>query len=119
MDTMTRDAIIAKANEAVAEAAKAASTIPATIAANARELDDLRTAKKAIEERESTLRTALLDHLESVGLDSVTDGTVSISLSSHERTGIDRAKMEALYPKVLAAVTTTTPVVQVRVKIKG
>jgi hypothetical protein len=35
------------------------------------------------------------------------------------RKGIDRSKMEALYPKVLEAVTTTTPVVQVRVKIKG
>jgi hypothetical protein len=87
--------------------------IPHEIAANARELDDIRTAKKVLEEREGALRAALLDFLESI------DGTVTISRSDTVRKGIDRSKMEALYPKVLEAVTTTTPVVQVRVKIKG
>lgn len=96
-----------------------APAIPDTIVANARELDDLRTAKKVIEEREGVLRAALLDHLASISQDSVTDGKVSISKATHDRKGIDRAKMEALYPKVLEAVTTTTPVTQVRVKIKG
>lgn len=93
--------------------------LPANIAANARELDDLRTAIKALKEREETLRAAVLDFLVTVEQDSATDGTVSVSRSSHERKGIDRAKMEALYPKVLAAVTTTTKVEQVRVKVKG
>lgn len=93
--------------------------LPPTIAANARELDDLRTAKKVIEEREGVLRAALLLHLDAIGQDADSDGQVSFSRSKSERKGIDRAKMEALYPKVLEAVTTTTPVVQVRVKIKG
>lgn len=111
MSTLTLDQI----HEAVVNG----PAIPNTIAANARELDDLRTAKKVIEEREGVLRAALLDHLDAAGEDAVTDGKVTISRSTHDRKGIDRAKMEALYPKVLIAVTTTTPVVQVRVKIKG
>jgi hypothetical protein len=93
--------------------------IPDTIAANARELDDLRTAIKALKEREEALRAGLLSYLDSVGEDAVTDGPVAISRSTHDRQNIDRAKMEALYPKILADVTTTTPVTQVRVKIKG
>ena len=96
----------------------AAPAIPANVAANARELDDLRTAKKVLEEREGVLRAALLAYLAEKGEDAVTDGNVTISRAEHERKGIDRSKMEALYPKVLEAVTTTTPVVQVRVKIK-
>lgn len=96
-----------------------ATVIPDTIVANARELDDLRTAKKVLEEREAVLRAAVLDFLEAAGVDSATDGTVSVARATHDRKGIDRAKMEALFPKVLEAVTTTTPVVQVRVKIKG
>lgn len=93
--------------------------IPHQVVANARELDDIRTAKKALEEREGVLRAAVLDFLHTIGEDSATDGTVSVARSVHVRKGIDRAKMEALYPKVLAAVTTTTPVEQLRVKIKG
>lgn len=96
-----------------------APALPDAIVANARELDDIRTAKKVLEEREAALRAAVLDFLESEGVDSATDGTVSVSRATHERKGIDRAKMEALYPKVLEAVTTSTEVTQVRVKIKG
>lgn len=113
--TMT---ITPEALETLAEKAEAPA-IPDVIVANARELDDLRSAKKVIEEREAVLRAALLDHLATIGQDAVSDGKVAISRSTSERKGIDRAKMEALYPKVLEAVTTTTPVVQVRVKIKG
>ncbi len=93
--------------------------IPDAIVANARELDDIRTAKKVLEEREGVLRAAVLDFLATESVDSATDGTVSIARSTHDRKGIDRDKMEALYPKVLEAVTTTTPVTQLRVKIKG
>lgn len=100
-------------------AAAEAPAIPDVIAANARELDDLRTAKKVIEEREGVLRAALVEFLDSIGEDAVADGPVAISRSTHDRKGIDRDKMEALYPKVLAAVTTVTPVTQIRVKIKG
>lgn len=96
-----------------------APALPDAIVANARELDDLRTAKKVLEEREGVLRAAVLDFLVTAGVDAATDGTVSVSRSTHDRNGIDRAKMEALYPKVLAAVTTTTEVTQIRVKIKG
>lgn len=96
-----------------------APVIPDTIVANARELDDLRNAKKVLEEREAILRAAVLDFLETEGIDSATDGKVSVSRSTHERKGIDRAKMEALYPKVLDACSTTTEVKQLRVKIKG
>ena len=41
-----------------------APAIPDTIVANARELDDLRTAKKVIEEREGVLRAALIEYLD-------------------------------------------------------
>lgn len=92
--------------------------IPDTILAQARELDDLRDAVKVLEDRAKTLRASLLDFLNAEGVDSITDGKVSVSRSTHERAGIDRARMEALYPKVLADVSTTTKVEQVRVKVK-
>src|SRR3989304_1823447 len=95
------------------------SLLPDAIVANARELDDLRSAKKVLEEREAVLRAAVLDFLTTEGVDSAPDGTVSVSRATHDRKGIDRAKMEALYPKVLAAVETTIPVTQLRGKIKG
>lgn len=95
------------------------SAIPDAIIANARELDDMRSALKVLKEREEVLRASVLDFLVTVGEDAVTDGTVTLSRSTHDRKGIDRAKMEALYPKVLDAVTTTTSVTQIRVKIKG
>jgi hypothetical protein len=93
--------------------------IPDEVAAQARELDDLRAAIKVLDERQKVLRASLLDFLASEGIDSVTDGTVSVARSTHMRTGIDKARMEALYPKVLADCATETPVEQVRVKIKG
>jgi hypothetical protein len=96
-----------------------APVIPDVIAAQARELDDIRSALKILEDRQSVIRASLLDHLATEGVDSVTDGTISISRATHQRTGIDKARMEALYPKVLADCATSTPVTQVRVKIKG
>lgn len=99
--------------------APAAPAIPDEVAAQARELDDLRAAIKHLKDRESVLRAALLDHLGNEGVDSVTDGVVSISRATHMRSGIDKARMEALYPKVLADCETETPVTQVRVKVKG
>lgn len=115
----TVDQATADLDAANAEVESLLNSLPANIVANARELDDLRTAIKVMKEREEALRAALLDYLESSDQDAVTDGTVSVSLSRSTRRGIDRAKMEALYPKVLEAVETTTPVTQVRVKIKG
>lgn len=96
-----------------------APAIPDAIAAQARELDDMRSALKALKEREEVLRASLLEFLDGLGEDSVAEGGISISRSAHDRKGIDRARMEALYPKVLADVSTTTKVVQVRVKVKG
>lgn len=96
-----------------------APSIPDAIAAQARELDDLRSAIKHLDERQKVLRASLLAYLDTEGVDSVTDGTVSVSRSNSIRTGVDKARMEALYPKVLADCETSTPVVQVRVKIKG
>lgn len=114
--TMT---ITPEALKALAEKANLADVIPDTVAANAVELDDLRSAIKTLEKREKALRAGLLDYLETIGQDAISDGSVAISLSRSNRKNIDRAKMEALYPKVLAAVETSTPVVQVRVKTKG
>jgi hypothetical protein len=94
-------------------------TIPHTIAANARELDDIRTARKVLEDREATLRASVLAFLDEKAVDAVTDGTVTISRSNSTRKGVDRSKLEALYPQVLRDVETTTPVTQIRVKIKG
>lgn len=96
-----------------------AQAIPDAIAAQARELDDMRGALKALKEREEVLRASLLEFLDAQGKDSIADGGVSISRSVHDRKGIDRARMEALYPKVLADVSTTTKVVQVRVRVQG
>lgn len=93
--------------------------LPEAIAANARELDDLRSALKALKEREEVLRAAVLDFLVSIDQDAATDGVVSVSRSTHDRKGVDRARLEALYPRVLADVETSTPVTQIRVKIKG
>jgi len=95
-----------------------APAIPDAVAAQARELDDLRAAIKHLKDREGVLRASLLDHLAAEGVDSVTDGAVSISRSTSVRTGIDKKRMEALYPKVLADCATETPVTQVRVKVK-
>lgn len=93
--------------------------LPAELVANARELDDLRGAMKALKEREDVLRASILDFLQTQDVDSATDGKVTVSRSSHERQGIDRTKLEALFPDVLAQVSTKTKVEQVRVKIKG
>lgn len=96
-----------------------APAIPDAIAAQARELDDLRSAIKVMKEREETIRASLLDFLKTEGVDSVAEGGVAISQNTYERANIDRKRMEALYPKVLADCETKTPVTQVRVKIKG
>ena len=100
-------------------AAEDTEVLPEGVAANARELDDLRTAIKALKDREEILRAAVISFLEGAGVDAATDGVVSVSLSSHDRKSIDRAKMEALYPAVLAAVSTTSAVTQLRVKVKA
>lgn len=94
-------------------------SIPDQVLAQARELDDLRSAIKVLDKRQKVLRAALLEHLNEQDADVITDGTVSIARTVHNRTGVDKSKMEALYPKVLADVTTITPVEQVRVKVKG
>ncbi len=96
-----------------------APPLPDEVVANARELNDLRDIEKAVEKRKEVLRAALLAHLDSVGQDAVTDGTVTVSRSHSTRKGVDRARLEALYPGVLADVSTSTPVTQVRVKVKG
>lgn len=95
-----------------------APLIPDAIVAQARELDDLRKAIKTLDERQKEIRASLLDFLAERGMDSVNDGTVSVARSTQQRTNIDRARMKALYPKVLADVTSVVPVEQVRVKIK-
>lgn len=93
--------------------------VPANILANARELDDIREVIKVAEKREKELRAQILDHLESIGEDAIAQDGVAISLSRSVRTGVDTKRLEALYPKVHADVKTSTPVTQVRVKVKG
>lgn len=93
--------------------------IPDAILANARELDDVRTAIKVMKEREETLRASVLDFLETSGDDAAAQDGVAISLSRSVRTGVDTKRLEALYPRVYADTKTTTPVTQVRVKVKG
>ena len=118
-DNRLLEALQAFVYGADAPAAAEAPAIPDAIAAQARELDDIRVTLKVLKEREGVLRASLLDFLVTEGVDSVAENGVSISKSSHERTGINRDRMEALYPKVLADVETKTPVTQVRVNIKG
>lgn len=96
-----------------------AGLVPDVILANARELADVRTAKKVLEAREEALRNVLLNYLNVVDKDSVSALGVSISRHTHDRKGVDRSRMERLYPKVLADVGTITPVTQVRVEVKG
>lgn len=110
--------VLAALRAEVAEKMENGEMLPPKIEANARELDEIRAAKKVIEKREEVLRTTLIEYLDSVEKDAVEDGDVAISRSKYDRKNIDRKKMEALYPKVLAAVETTTPVVQIRVEVK-
>lgn len=105
--------------DTVASTEVEAPAIPDEVLAQARELDDLRAAIKHLDERQKALRASLLDFLGNEGVDSVTDGTISIARSTHVRKGVDRSRMEALYPKVLADCETAIPVEQVRVKVKG
>lgn len=117
MSTMIASAIAAGVEAALAEVET--TTLTDQVAASARELSDIRDAMKVMEKREKELREVMLEHLRSIGQDADTDGTVSISRHDSERTGINMDKMRALYPKVLADVESKTPVVQVRVKIRG
>lgn len=96
-----------------------AGELPDSIAANATELDQIREAKKAMEKREKVLRDILLNYLDVVSKDSDSNGTVSISRTTHVRKNIDRDLMASLYPKVLAAVEKPTTVTQIRVEVKG
>jgi hypothetical protein len=95
-----------------------AVVIPDAIIANANELYDVRAALKVLNEREDALKRAVRGFLESAGLDAATNGIVSIFRSEYERKGVDRKKLEALYPSVLKDVGTTTDVVQIRVEVK-
>ena len=118
--TMTDQTLAeAVAEEAAAAVAAEAVIIPDAILSNARELDDMRSALKTMEKREKVLREAVLGYLTSIGEDAAVTGNVAISLSHSTRTGVDTKRLKALFPKVHAAVKTSTPVTQVRVKIKG
>jgi len=100
-------------------AAIAAPTLPADIAANARELDDIRDAQKVLKKREDTLRKTVLDHLESVDKDAIVDGDLSITVIHSERSGVDTKRLEALHPRVYNDVKTSTPVTRLVVDVKG
>lgn len=103
---------------AQAPATSTGVVLPAALAANGRELADVRAAMKVLEDREKNLKTVVRDFLEANDVDSATDGKVTVFRSEHERTGVDRKRLEALYPRVLADVATTTPVVQIRAEVK-
>ena len=115
--TITDNPIDMEALRAFIAAADKAPAVPDEILAQARELDDLRSALKTLDKRQKVLRASLLDFLSIEGVDSVTDGKVSIARSEHVRKGVDRKRMEALYPKVLADCATEISVEQVRVTV--
>lgn len=120
--TMTDDNKILEALQAFmapAPAPAAAPAIPDAIAAQARELDALRDVIKVMKDRESALRNSLLEFMNTEDVKSISDGVVAINISTQVRTGVDRKRLEALYPKVLADCATETPVTQVRVTVQG
>lgn len=101
---------------------EAGVVLPDAIAANARELADVRAVLKIYSEREDVLKKAVRNFLEGANVDAASDGTVTVFRSSHERSGVNPKRLEALYPKVFEDVRTFTPVVQIRVevaKVKG
>lgn len=91
--------------------------LPATIAANARELDDVRAVLKIYKEREEALKKNVRTWLDENGLASASDGKVAVFRSEHERSGVNAKALEALYPSVYNDVKTSTPVVQIRVEV--
>lgn len=91
--------------------------IPDDIAAQARELDKIRQAKKILKDREDAIRPALNAFLDELGQEAVAENGVSIARSSHTRLNIDREFLETQYPKVYAAVSAPVPVTQVRVTV--
>jgi hypothetical protein len=75
-------------------------------------LGHLRAAKRDIEAEEQSIRTAIIDHLEAAGESQVftASGQVAATLRISVRSGINRSKLEALYPEVFANVVTATRV---------
>jgi hypothetical protein len=75
-------------------------------------LGHLRAAKRDIEAEEQSIRTAIIDHLEATGESQVftASGQVAATLRISVRSGINRSKLEALYPEVFANVVTATRV---------
>ena len=94
-----------------------APVIPDEVAAQARELDQIRKAVKILKKREDVLRPLMHDFLDSIGQESVAENGVSISRSEHERTGVDIELLKTRYRKVHAAVETRTPVKNIRVDV--
>lgn len=117
--TATMNPVAAAAVGAIEDAAAAPVTIPANIAANARELNDVRKAITVMKAREEALRDAVLGFLVHAGRDAVSDKGVTVSKTTGPRKGISREKLAQFYPAVLADVETSTDVTQVRVTIEG
>lgn len=93
--------------------------LPDDIAANARELNDVRAALKVLNDREDILKKKVRAFLEGANVDAATDGTVTAFRSSHDRSGVDAKRLEALYPSVYEGVKTSTPVVRIWVEVKS
>ena len=75
-------------------------------------LGHLRAARRELEAEEETIRHAIIDHLEAAGESQVftASGQVAATLRISVRSGINRSKLEALYPEVFANVVTATRV---------
>ncbi len=92
---------------------------PDSILASARELDDVRATLKVLEQREKTLRTVLLNYLDVIEQDAVSEEGVAFFRKTHARTGVNTERLKSLFPAAFAATKTTTPVTQIRVEVQG
>jgi predicted transcriptional regulator YheO len=87
-------------------------SVDSVVAELAHRLATLRATRHDIEAEEQSIRSAIIDHLEATGESQVftASGQVAATLRISVRSGINRAKLEAVYPEVFADVVTATRV---------
>lgn len=86
--------------------------LPPELVTAAQELAEVRSAKKTLETREAELRSQLISHLlaNATNQGFTAAGQVAVTLRTSTRTGINKAKLEALYPDIAEQCKTETSV---------
>jgi hypothetical protein len=86
--------------------------LPPELAEAVDQLREVRANKRAIERTEKVLRDRLLQYLEGAGETEglLASGAVGVSINRYERTSINRARLEALYPEIFEECLTSATV---------